>query len=389
MNLIARLRVAPVGLAMVAGAALFVSAPRSASALMAEETMLEGGGGGGGYTGGTTTTPTYNKIVYLHGRSMSGWPTNARLQASSSWNHVSLSYNGSDRLTSSTPRNAVKSALRTNCSGSNQCVIVCYSAGCARMLLAFDDLVAEGTPANRVVWITAAGSAAGGTEVADKATRWWVKLLAKIFGGSAAIDNDLRVGTMRGTFGFIQNRAPVPMYHLAGSRDMCRKVAFFFKMCGNKYLPNRVGDGAVPPHSSCGFASSGYYGSCGATGAKFTNRYAQQSSLYYSDHVAIVGDAVRAASVRLGSTSTLAVPNFGSLSNEPDANEYYEDTDEKASNTSQVTNNISGNYSGDPSVVTTHTCQDSVCEYLSSGSATSSGSGSGSGDPNYATLQAY
>lgn len=387
MKLAARL--APFALAALASAGAFTSAPREASAMMATETELEGGGGGG-YTGGTTTTTTtYNKIVYLHGRSMNGWPYQARLVASSSWNHVSLSYNGSDRLTASTPRTVVRDALRNNCSGNNQCVIVCYSAGCARMLLAFDDLIAAGTPANRVVWITAAGSAAGGSEVADKATRWWVKLLAKIFGGSAAIDNDLKVSVMRSTFGYIQNRAPAPMYHLAGSKNMCRKVALFFKMCGNKYLPNRVGDGAVPPHSACGYASTGYHGNCNDGYAKYTNRQAQQTYLYAVDHVGIVGEGVKAASYRLGQTATLTVPDFGELTTETDANEVYEDTDESASNTAPITNNVPGNTSSDPSVVTTHTCQDGVCDYMSSGGATSSGSGSGSGDPSYTTLQAY
>jgi hypothetical protein len=384
MHLSSRLRLAPLGLALIAGAAMFVGGTREASALMQLEEAE--GGGGGGYYAPPPPPPTYNKIVYLHGRSMNTWPSYPRVVASSAWNHVSLYYNGSDRLTSYGPRTTVKNAIRDNCTGSNQCVIVCYSAGCARMLLAFDDLIAEGTPANRVAWITAAGSAAGGSEVADKATRWWVKLLAKIFGGSAAIDDDLRVGTMRGTFGFIQNRAPVPMYHLAGSRDMCRKVAIFFKMCGNSYLPGRLGDGAVPPHSACGYASSGYYGNCGVAAAKFTNRQAQQAGLYYSDHVAIVGDALYAATVRLGSTATISVPNFGALSSEPDANETYEDADEKAENPAQITNNLSGD-STDPSVVTTHTCQDGYCDSMSSSYAQPSGGGSGSGDPRYSTLQ--
>lgn len=363
---------APVALAAITTGAILASSPKDASALMAlESEQLEGGGGGGSYSGTTTTYP--NKIIYLHGRSMKGWPSNAKLvTGGATWQHVSLTYNGSDRLTASTPRTAVKNAIATNCRGTNQCVIVCYSAGCARMLLAFEDLRAAGTPADKVVWIQAIASAAGGSEVADKATRWWVKLLAKIFGGSAAIDNDLKVGTMRGTFGYIQNRAPVPMYHMAGSRDMCRKVAFFFKMCGNKYLPGRIGDGAVPTHSSGGFATGGVtYTSCGATGSKYTNRQCQQSALYYGDHRKMVEFGVKAASIRLAGTATLSVSDVGTQDG-TEANETYDDTDDEVtSGTSQITSGFSGVTNDDPSVVSSNTCSSGSCSYYS----TSSGGG--------------
>lgn len=310
------------------------------------------GGGGGG--GGTTTTTNYNKIVYLHGRSMGGWPSNGLVPASSAWDQVTLSYNGSARLSDSTVRATVKSALATNCRAPNQCVVVCYSAGCARMLLAMDELVAAGTPADHVTWITATASAAGGSEVADAATKWYALIMSKIFGGSAAIDADLKVNSMRSSYGYIQNRAPVSMFHLAGNHNMCRKI-LFVKLCGNKYFPNGVGDGAVPPHSSCGFASRGAYANCSATlGAKYTNRLAQQDALYGADHTGMIGNGVAAASTRLATTSTYAVADFGNDTTSPEADITFDDGDTHAANTTQVIANIVASI--DTNVVAADSC---------------------------------
>lgn len=379
------LRLAPLAITALAAAAVFsTAAPRDAHALMAlQDTALEGGGGGGTYTT-TTTTTTNNKIVYLHGRSMGTWPAAAKLaQSGSLWNHVVLNYNGSARIYDSTVRATVANALLSNCSGTNQCVVVCYSAGCARMLYALDELAAKGTPANRIVWITATASAAGGTEVAEAATKWYAKVLAKIFGGGAAIDDDLKRSVLRGTYGYIQNRAPVSMYHLAGSKNMCRKI-LFVKLCGNKYFPGSLGDGAVPPHSSCGFASSGYFPNCsGAYGAKYTNRVSQQDALYPLDHVGMVGAAVIAASTRLAGTSTLSTGAMQGETSDPDADTTYDDGDETANSTNQnqLTDGLGGSI--DPNIVSSDTCGGGTCTSLSSTALTGS-SGGGSGTLQYA-----
>jgi hypothetical protein len=372
----------------IAAAALTTGTPREASALMMQDSAaLEGGGGGGG----TYTPPpaTYNKIVYLHGRSMNGWPGQGLLQQSgSSWNHVTLSYNGSARLADATVRNTVKNALSTNCRGSNQCVIVCYSAGCARMLLAFDDLAAAGTPVTNVAWITATASAAGGSEIADAATKWYAKLLSKIFGGSAAIDDDLKVGVMRSNFGYIQNRAPVAMYHLAGAgKNLCRKI-LFIKICGNSKLPGNVGDGAVPPHSSCGFANRGYYPSCStAYGAKYTNRVSQQDAFYYADHTEMVGKGVAAASYRLAGTSTWNSPSANlPETSDPDGDLTYDDGDTHSDTTQQITDALGGG-NPDPNVVTYDNCGGSTC-YNTSPTATYGGGGGGGGGGGTYELQA-
>jgi len=378
------IRLAPLALVAVAAAAVFTTAsPKDASALMAMDTALEGGGGGGTYVAPPPTT--YNKIVYLHGRSMGTWPAAAKLVASSSWNHVVLNYNGSARIYDSTVRSTVSNALLSNCSGSNQCVVVCYSAGCARMLQAMDELVGSGTPADKVAWITATASAAGGSEVADAATKWYAKLMAKIFGGSAAIDDDLKVNTMRSTYGYIQNRAPVSMYHMVGRKNMCRKI-LFVKLCGNKYFPGSLGDGAVPPHSSCGFANSGYFADCAAArGAKYTNRVSQQDALFALDHVGMVGAAVQAASARLGMTATLSTGAMQGETADPDADTTYDDGDTHATNTAQLTDGIGGSIDGN--IVASDQCSGGTCTTLSTAATgTYSGGGGGSGS---LTLQMY
>ncbi len=171
---------------------------------------------------------TNDRIVYVHGRAMNQWPAQALLSATWNWSHQWMNYDGSARLTDWYARYTVAETLAANCTAPRRCVIVCHSAGCARTLLALDDLRAQGRPANGVLWTEAIASAAGGTEVANVSTRWYVKLLAKLTqsdqGGAAAIDADLTTNSMRGTFAYIQNGAGAPMYHYAGSVDMCAKI---------------------------------------------------------------------------------------------------------------------------------------------------------------------
>jgi len=129
-----------------------------------------------------------NYVVYLQGRSMNAWPSQALLAHSASYTDITLNYNGSSRLGDSTVRPQISSALASYCRNGNQCVVVCYSAGCLRYLLAIDDLKAAGTPATGVLWVQAAASAAGGSELADLSTNSGLRLLIKIFGVTGAQD---------------------------------------------------------------------------------------------------------------------------------------------------------------------------------------------------------
>ena len=114
----------------------------------------------------TTSAPAEaaKYVLYLHGRSMDSFPGTAYIGSSAAWTHVGMSYNGSRRLNNPQVRNAIKEEIADRCT-STDCVIICYSAGCARMLLALEDLRAEGHYPSRFLWASAAGSAAGGTKL--------------------------------------------------------------------------------------------------------------------------------------------------------------------------------------------------------------------------------
>ncbi|MCG8419113.1 MAG: hypothetical protein MJE77_14350 [Proteobacteria bacterium] len=267
-------------------------------------------------------------VIYLHGRSMQGWPGNALVWAPFGWQHLTLTYNGSERLINWTTQNQVKSALRTYCRNSNQCVVVTYSAGMNRLLLALDDLAKEGTPADRILWIEAAASAAGGTETAEYTTKWWKRFMAKVLGLNAKIDKDLTPSRMRGTFGYIQNRAPVSVYHSAGKKNICRKFLFgAVKICGNDKMPGEKGDGAVPVHSACGYAARATRHSCCDSASKYTNRQAAQCALHNHNHSGMFGVGVVTATVRFGGVSSYSSDDMLSSSSLPDGDEAWDDVD--------------------------------------------------------------
>jgi hypothetical protein len=250
--------------------------------------------------------PTQSKVVYLQGRGEQSWSNGAVLVTSSdTWGNAMAPYNGNARLYDAAVVATVHSLIRTNCSGDNECVVVCYSAGCYRLLYALANMPASDYA--NLLWIEATGSAAGGTEVSHYTTKWYKVLLAKLTGHSAAIDNDLHVDLARGTYGYIQNAAPVPMYHVAGTKDACVKfrIALFFKfkLCGNHFFPGHYGDGAVPIHSACGFSSPSAYPSCCAIGSVYTNRRHESCSVDHN-HFGMIGPAITYGAARLARTAT-------------------------------------------------------------------------------------
>lgn len=311
-------------------------------------------------------------IVYVHGRSMSGWPVNGRLGASAEWTHIDMTFNGSARLADASVRQAVRSTIAAYCT-STDCVVACYSAGCARTLLAFEDLRAMGTPASRVLWVQATASAAGGSELAALSTNNGIRLIAKIFGvdvPSESIDKDLDPGTMRGTFGFMQNGAPAPVYHLAGSKNICRKVKIGgiiggiiaggvsrflgygmfspqgliigaigrvlgnllfgsakIKLCGNSSFPGGHGDGAVPVHSAAGYADTGSHGNHADGGPKYVFRAYEQVPLFDYDHTGMFAPFVYLGSIRLAVPRTATCPNLPPAEELSPASIVYEDAD--------------------------------------------------------------
>lgn len=310
-----------------------------------------------------------NYVVYLHGRSMNNWPSAAYLGISASWSHAPLSYNGSKRLLDPTIRASIKGHIATRCRGANQCVIICYSAGCARMMVALEDLRADGTPADRALWIEAAASAAGGTEAAELSTNKGLAILRKLFltnpGPDAdAIDKDLKINNMRSTLGYVQNSSPVAIYHLAGSKNICIKTrirglstllssvgkwvgnavagpvgsviggalgSLFgskkVKLCGNSLFPGNHGDGAVPVHSAAGYSDTGAHASHADGGPKYNLRAYEQVPLFATDHRGIFEPLIEKATLRLAINKNATCYNLPPESPDDVASIVYEDGD--------------------------------------------------------------
>jgi hypothetical protein len=329
-----------------------------------------------------------NYVVYLQGRSMNAWPSQALLAHSAAYTDITLNYNGSSRLGDSTVRPQVSAALANYCRNGNQCIIACYSAGCLRYLLAIDDLKAAGTPATGVLWVQAAASAAGGSELADLSTNSGIRLLIKVLGvtgvdDQAMIDWDLKIGNARGSLLYLQNGSPAAMYHTAGNQNICQRVKpsllsaggialngvnvlvngvwwagisgvvgaeiaagpigwalaigssvfnFFsssgVKLCGNRNFPGGYGDGGVPVHSAAGYSDTGAHANHNDGGTKYLNRAYEQVPLFPVDHAGALGPLVQLGSLRLAvsKTATCANTALGNIT-DPDASIVYSDAD--------------------------------------------------------------
>jgi hypothetical protein len=321
-----------------------------------------------------------NYIVYLHGRSMSGWPSNALLGAPAGWSHVPMSYNGSASLGNSAIRTSITNTIATYCGAGNQCIVVCYSAGCARMLDAYKLLKDQGRYPANILWSQAAASAAGGSELAAFSTKWWVKLLAAIFNldGAAAIDNDIQPNVMRnGAYASIQNQATTPVYHLAGSQNICvtKRILFIkVKLCGNSRFPGDLGDGAVPVHSAGGYADTAAHASTNDGGPKYVFRAYEQTPLYAADHVSILSPLVSAGSLRLAVGRNVTCSGMPAVNPAiPDASIVYEDADGAFTEESSPLNMLAmcGNtmWNGEPPLYATCYSTAGCCTSFSNGSA--------------------
>jgi hypothetical protein len=335
----------------------------------------------GAIVGTARSAQAGNYVVYLHGRSMNSWPLNATLGTTAAWSHITMSYNGSASLGDSTIRGSITNTIATYCGGGNQCVVVCYSAGCARMLDAYKLLKDQGRYPANILWSEAAGSAAGGSESAVFSTKWWVKLMAKIFNmdSAAPIDYDIQPNVMRsGAYANIQNQATTPVYHLAGSQNICAtlKILFFIrvKLCGNSSFPGGYGDGVVPVHSSAGYADAGAHASTQDGSAKYVFRAYEQTPLYPVDHRSILGPLVSAGSLRLAVSKTANCPSMPAVTPDvPDASIIYDDGDgaftEESSPLYMLA--VCGNdmWDGTPALYATCQSVSGCCSSFSSGSA--------------------
>ncbi|HEY5952626.1 MAG TPA: hypothetical protein VIV40_44310 [Kofleriaceae bacterium] len=202
-----------------------------------------------------------NYVFHMQGRGWKGWD-NMQSVSATGWTNMYFNYDGNSALTNSTTTTEINNALTTYCdTTANSCVLLCYSAGCLRMVKAVQDLRAQGHALSGLLWAEAAASAAGGTGLAELATQGGTKILAKILGQQEKIDFSLTPAAARA-----QPRSNFGkwIYHVAGKNDLC-KGFWIFKICGNGYVGYNKGDGVVPFHSAFGCATAGAVTDCNCT----------------------------------------------------------------------------------------------------------------------------
>lgn len=267
------------------------------------------------------TAEATNYILYAQGRGWTSWSSQERVNVTgTSWVPVYISYDGGASING--PATAtLRTQLEQKCATStgNTCIVVCYSAGCLRLLDAIQDSLVASFNIPRV---SAIASAAGGTKGAQAITTGSLKSLAKLFGQQEAVDWDLTPGVARGTFGPAQNamnKTSGTMYHYAGYKDTCKSF-LFVKMCGNKYVNSGLtgarGDGLVSYDSAGGAAAQGAYNNlCNSGGSgtqRITSRYARRAAGVsgaacdgeYRDHAGMVGFGIKQTELALPTTPT-------------------------------------------------------------------------------------
>src|ERR1019366_5778578 len=160
---------------------------------------------------GTASAANYTLLV--HGRNTSGVPTGFSYWADHTGYNVSactsyvtddhgmpqcnsnpgyatpvaVNYDGSAHISTTNP--GVTAAMTEYCSGGNSCYILCHSAGCSQVGYTVAN-TATPTGGWHINWVRNAGSAAGGSELANAGS--WLT--------GYAIDSDLHTSTMRGMY---------------------------------------------------------------------------------------------------------------------------------------------------------------------------------------------
>ncbi|HWE30391.1 MAG TPA: hypothetical protein VHB97_20435, partial [Polyangia bacterium] len=171
------------------------------------------------------------------------------------------------------------------CSGGNNCIIHCYSAGCLRMLKATYDLRAGGNSLPGLLYAEGSGSASGGTKLAEISTQGLTGLIAKITGQQEKVDKDITTGAARNTWGYVQNSFGANFWGFGGYVDICKSL-LFFKICGNKYVTGGASgftaDGVVGMDSYSGQSYAGAV-SNGCNASKYSYRI-YDSGPYYDQY---------------------------------------------------------------------------------------------------------
>jgi hypothetical protein len=267
------------------------------------------------------TASAANYIMYIQGRGWTNWSSAEKVNRSgTSWLEETIAFNGGSSIRGP-ETTTVRTRLEQRCAvgTGNTCVVVCYSAGCLRLLKAIHD---SSTTSFNIIRVSAAASAAGGTKGAEALTTGSLKTVAKLFGQQEAVDWDLTPAAARGTYGNVQNdmnKTTGTMYHYAGYKDTCKSF-LFVKMCGNKYtnagLSGAKGDGMVSFDSAGGASAQGAFNNlCNTGGAgtkRITSRFAKRAPGVSGaacdgenrDHAGMVGFTIKQTELALPSTPT-------------------------------------------------------------------------------------
>lgn len=166
------------------------------------------------------------------------------------------------------------SAINSYCSGSNSCIMVCHSAGC----YAIGYWIAHNTAPSGLTSIVAAGSADGGSRVADMvvAGSLAATIMNPLFallgwavtGEPNNMTYSLRLGTARGAYN-----------HNYNDGKTFRHVAGYKSPFGLNVIIEGNDDGLVNFSSACGYSSNGTMTHCSdGNNAKYTGHVAYCNS---------------------------------------------------------------------------------------------------------------
>jgi hypothetical protein len=182
--------------------------------------------------------------LYVHGRDGDGTPTEWDYwrEVPPGPNAVHVNWDGAARIADT--NEIVRTALDTYCTGDDWCYVACHSAGCAQVGYALDLYggIGGNAPWN-IFWIAAAGSAAGGSEIAD----------LKLWSASVTLDEDLKTAAMRVLYNH-NNTAGNSIFLFAGAGYTDSQIQYN----GNGSVLPGDDDLAVAYHSSCAINNDAY-----------------------------------------------------------------------------------------------------------------------------------
>lgn len=242
--------------------------------------------------GSTAALSAADYTIFIHGRSGSNHCGTGTSDVNNYWGNSKnintsntkyfIGYDGSsDPRTygSCRAQSNINSVLNARCRGSNNCKVICHSAGCYAMEYFLDK-----TSTNyNIDMVMASSSAAGGSELADLA-----------FWASGGMDNALKVNNARGSYNHNDMKG-VGIYALAGYRGV---------WYASWRLPGSD-DGAVALHSTCGHSSTGSRSRCDQSsrysshfwlpGTNSSSKYSSSRKAYNMTHTGTGSNSINTA----------------------------------------------------------------------------------------------